>query len=388
MSNVKITSTSRSSALVSDIVLRQTKITRLVFRPMLVHNPHDHEAAVKGTFVFQRKGPNEDWEDIPVAPLTSLKKGEGYHLELKSAELLEFYSQLKSLYRLHAREGLPKGEAEYVRAQEALLSVSELSDNQLRTFLGANAAAGAELIRRLLVWASESDEVGELVDLLESVGTRALGNLSAAVSIGSIREALDVWEAGDKDDSEEFWQAFLTKRSFLLEQVFSWPCTVVADKAYVGGKGVENRGGNIVDFLVKNRVTDNAALVEIKKPSTPLVGGRYRDGIPNISRDLSGALVQILSYKASLEETYRSLGRANSSYEVFDPPCVVIAGRAESFASKEAKRSFELFRRQLKGVDIIAFDELFSRLQSLVELLKARTESNPTVTNGEPEWPF
>lgn len=373
MAELKVKSTSRSSAVVSDVVLRETKATRLVFRPTLVENPNDHEAAVKGSFVFQRKGPKEDWKDIPVAPLTSLKKGEGYHLVLKSAEVLDLHTQLTALYRLHAREGIPMGEAEYVRASGALLSLSELSRDPLTAFLDANVAAGTDLIRRLLVWASESEHVGGLVELLESVGPRALGNLNAAVSMGSIREALEAWETGEHRDDEEFWQTFLTERSFLLEHIFSWPCTVVAAKAYVGGKNVENRGGNIVDFLVKNHLTDSAALVEIKKPASPLVGRPYRPGIPNISGSLAGSVIQVLSYKASLNETYLGLGRSASSYEVFDPPCVVIIGRAASLASPEQRRSLELFRRQLKGVDVIGFDELFGRLRLLVRLLESRS---------------
>jgi hypothetical protein len=391
MPDLRVRSTSSSSAVVSDIVLRETTVTRLVFRPMLVDNPHNRDASVKGTFIFQRKGPKETWSDVPVEPLTALKKGEGYHLDLKSGEILDLYTQLTALYRLHAREGIPSGEAEYVRAQGAILSLSELSNQQLRTFLDANSAAGADLIRRLLTWASESDDVDQLVELLESVGHRALGNLNAAVSMSSIKEALAVWEAGEHDNDEEFWQIFLTDRSFLLEQLFSWPCTVVAEKAYVGGKNVENRSGNIVDFLVKNQLTHSAALVEIKKPSSPLVGRPYREGIPNIAVDLAGSVVQVLSYKSSLNETYLTLSRSAPPYEVFDPPCVVITGRAKSLASPEQRRSFELFRRQLKGVVILAFDELFGRLQFLVRVLESRSApvpSPPSPAEEEPESNF
>jgi hypothetical protein len=355
---------------------------------MLVDNPHNSDASVKGSFVFQRKGPKELWADVPVESLTALKKGEGYHLDLKSGEVFELYTQLTALYRLHAREGIPMGEAEYVRARGAILALSDLSNEQLRTFLNAASVAGAELIRRLLTWASDSDDVVQLVDLLESVGHRALGNLNAAVSMSSIREALAVWEAHEHDDDEEFWQVFLTERSFLLEQLFSWPCTVVAEKAYVGGKNIEDRSGNIVDFLVKNQMTDSAALVEIKKPSSPLVGRAYRGDIPNIAGDLAGSIIQVLSYKASLNETYRTLGRSASSYEVFDPPCVVITGRAAFLSSPQQRRSFELFRRQLKGVNIVAFDELFGRLQLLVQVLESRSVTVAAPDEDEFESPF
>ena len=76
--------------------------------------------------------------------------------------------------------------------------------------------------------------------------------------------------------------------------MFSWPCTVVKDQAYVGGKNVSNTRGKIVDFLVKNRITENAVLIEIKTPQTPLLGREYRQGVINISEDLSGAILQVL----------------------------------------------------------------------------------------------
>jgi hypothetical protein len=223
--------------------------------------------------------------------------------------------------------------------------------------------------------------VPQLVALLEEFGPEALANLSAAVSLGALSDALQIWSEHQSDGREEFWHELLASRSFLLEQLFSWPCTIIADKAYVGGKTVQDSGGNIVDFLVRNCLTTSAALVEIKTPVTTLVGREYRRGIPNISPDLTGAVVQVVSYKASLNETYLSLRREPTEYEVFDPPCVVIAGSTSQLSSAEQKRSFELFRRQLKGVEIVTFDELFGRLARLVTILKARN----TVPLEEPD---
>lgn len=387
MSDLKIFSTSRSSADVSDIPLRETSVTRLVFRPTIVDNPHDSNASVRGSFVFQRKGPKEAWQDIPVAPLTSLKKGEGFRLELKSAELLTLYASLSDLYRLHAEQGIPLGETEYVKVEGAVRSIEHLSDDELRTFLDANSKAGTNLICRLLAWVSTSESVSELVEMLEAIGPRALRSLNAAVNLGAIREALSVWDSKEHRKNEEFWQSFLAERSFLLEQAFYWPCTIVSGKAYVGGKSVENRGGHIVDFLLKNGMTQSAALVEIKTPAASLTGANYREGIPSISSELAGSVVQVLSYKASLAETYLSLGRSGTDFEVFDPPCVVVIGCVSSLDSSDQRRSFELFRRQLVGVSTITFDELFERLRSLLELLESPAASQ-IADDYDEECPF
>jgi hypothetical protein len=374
MEELTVRSTSRVSARVSDIVLRETSTTRIVFHPMLLDNAKFQAAAVKGTFVFQRKGPNESWEDISAEPLSGLKKDESYRLTLDSTEMLKLFDALSALYQLYAREGIPIGETEFVRAKGALISLAALSEDQLRVFLEANDAAGSALIARLLAWATKARGVPELVVLLERVGHEALANLNTAVSLSALKESLGLWHTRQGESSEEFWQKLFANRSFLLEQLFSWPCTIIDEKAYVGGKTVHNTGGNIVDFLVKNRLTASAVLVEIKTPVTRVTGREYR-GVPNVSGDLAGSVVQVLSYKASLTETYLTLCEPLREYEVFDPPCAVIIGNTRDLANVQQRRTFELFRRQLNGVEVITFDELFGRVEQLITLLEARMTS-------------
>jgi hypothetical protein len=72
-------------------VLRETDTTRLIFRPLIIENPHDSNASVRGAFVFQRKTSSSTWEDIDVPPLTRLKQDEAVKLELKSEELLKLH---------------------------------------------------------------------------------------------------------------------------------------------------------------------------------------------------------------------------------------------------------------------------------------------------------
>jgi hypothetical protein len=348
---------------------------------MIVDNPGNSPAAVKGTFIFQRKGPRDAWEDLPREPLTSLKKGECYSLALDSAETLELFQILRDLYQLHSENGIPVGETVYIRARGALKSLSELNEDQLREFLKANIAVGGEFVSRLLSWAAEADDVHQLVELLERLGPTALGNLNTAVSVGALTEVLHIWKAKKKDSNEEFWHQLFAARSFILEQLFSWPCTIIANKAYVGGKTVENRSGHIVDFLVRNQLTASAALVEIKTPVTPLTGKEYRAGIPNVSAELSGAVIQALFYKASLNETYLTLRRETPEFDVFDPPCVVIIGNSCELTTTAKKRSLELFRRQFKNVEVVTFDELFGRIERLVTVLNARDSQGV-----EEEW--
>jgi hypothetical protein len=52
-----------------------------------VNKPNDSDASVRGSFLFQRKSKNSNWEDMVGARLTSLKAGGGSKLELKSVEV-------------------------------------------------------------------------------------------------------------------------------------------------------------------------------------------------------------------------------------------------------------------------------------------------------------
>ena len=137
-----------------------------------------------------------------------------------------------------------------------------------------------------------------------------------------------------------------------------------------------NRGGNLVDFLIKNKVTKTVGLIEIKTPKTPLLGSRYRDQIYNISSELSGAVLQVLSYRENLTRERDSLlGRHDIDLESFDPKCLVIIGHAaRELDSREKKQGFEVFRRQMSDVEIITYDEMFERTKRLVELLEGRTQ--------------
>ena len=374
MEKNSITSTSRTSAKCSDVSLRggeRDDISRLVFRPELVDNPHDAKAAVRGTFVYQRKGRDDRWDTITTERLTSLKKGEGYKLELRAAEVLKLFQYLAELYRVYAKDGIPYGTREYVRADTTIGALLEIPRQQLRQYLTANRAIGEKLLGQLLFWASEIDDPQPLVSRLISLGDNALRSLNVAIGLGTLKKALSIWEQNKGNTKEEFWQQTLTEQSFVLEQVFSWPTTIVKGKAYVGGKSVLNEGGNVVDFLVENFLTKNAALVEIKTPKTSLLGGRYRNTY-NVSEDLGGSVMQILNYKFSLQREFLNLSAASGRrFEAFDPRCVVILGSTAQVKTDPDKLgALELYRSSCSAVTVITFDELFAKTRRLITVLE------------------
>jgi hypothetical protein len=52
MSGIHAKSNSRVTAQVADIVRRDSTISRLIFRPTILDNPKNKDAAVKGIFLY------------------------------------------------------------------------------------------------------------------------------------------------------------------------------------------------------------------------------------------------------------------------------------------------------------------------------------------------
>ena len=392
MSRDEITtkSTSSATAQVSDIPIRETTITRLIFRPIIVDNPNNKEASVKGNFLFQRKTKSSEWVDFETIPLSSLKSGEGYKLELKSAELLNLIEEIKPLYELHREGGVPRGERKFVRSTPQLEGLAKLTTGDISNFLNANTTIGGSLLSKLLDWAVNLDDPSLLIEHLVELNPSSLGKLNAAVGLQSLKQSLAVWGGNAANTDEEFWQETLTEHSFVLEQAFSWPTSIVKGKAYIGGKSVFNTGGNIVDFLMRNRLTQSAALIEIKTPSTQLLGSKYRNDVFNISTDLSGSIMQVLNYKHSLQEDFSTLTKMhNDLFDSFNPQCAVIIGNAEIELNHQIKtKSFELFRHQFPGVLVITFDELFSKTRQLITLLEGSEIESEIIDDGFDDIPF
>ena len=187
---------------------------------------------------------------------------------------------------------------------------------------------------------------------------------------------------------ERDWQDFLDANSFILSLAFGYPIVKVRGQAWVGGHKLSGRGATIADFLVKNNLTDNSAIIEIKTPQTDLLNkAPYRREIYTPSGELVGAINQALGQKQSFEREI-SLIKDKSrqpDIESYSVRCCLIIGKLP--VDNDKKRSFELFRGNSKNVDIVTFDELFEKLRSLRDLLTGKV-SEPSVQSQPFELPF
>lgn len=179
----------------------------------------------------------------------------------------------------------------------------------------------------------------------------------------------------DTDATEKKWQKFLNTHNWIFSYVFSFPIILFQDEAFVGGKNISNKNGKITDFLIKNHLTENVAFLEIKTHKTELVkkGKPYRgNDVYAMSVDLSGALSQVLNQRDNFQKHYATLKMdTDESFETFNSKCVVLMGQISDLDKKQL-RPFELIRSNSKDVEIITFDELLDRVESIQKLINGQ----------------
>jgi hypothetical protein len=364
MEKIEVQSTSPRSATCSDIVLRQGDRVRLVFRPEIVDNASNRDARVKGTFVYQKKSEADSWDKFDTVPLSSLKKGEGYQLALDSNETLTLRRELHELALLQGDQGIPQGHAEFMRVESNLTALLELTQPALHSFLSANKLDAFKIFGRVIRWLSDAPEIASQLALDET----ELPTLNAIVSRANLRAILNLWTENSGNDDEEFWQQEFTQYSFVLGLLFAHPIVVIKGKAYVGGKLYDNQHGNLADFLARIPGSGNAVLIEIKTPVKSLLGGAYRDDVFPPSRDLGGAISQVIHYRESLMGD--STVRHERKLSLSEPRCTILIGHRDELNNDFRKRAFERFRERLVGVTIVTFDEFFDRIRALQTLFE------------------
>jgi hypothetical protein len=341
--NDRIATTSVSVDVVETdpIVLRESDTRRLVFLPTIV----ERDEPLRGSFVYQRKSKSGDWEDIRGERFTSLKTGEGWALELHTEEVGALMDGLLARRQLYERHGIGWGEREFIDRESI-----------------------PEVVRSVVD--SKDPELAEALATLQPEVIIALGRKA---DLSQLDALLEVWLENTDNNDEGFWQKLLADHAWVFSQLTGSPVVVLEERAYVGGKGVENRGGGEVDFLLRNELTDNVAFVEIKTPGTPICGGAYRtSGAFSLHKELSGGVVQVLGYRDRFEKSFNQLRMESGvgEFRSFNPRCVLIAGSAASLGEDEA-RSFELFRNALSDVQIWTFDEVVTRLEGIRAALTA-----------------
>lgn len=178
-----------------------------------------------------------------------------------------------------------------------------------------------------------------------------------------------------KKSSESEWQRHFNNNPFILFLVYGYPVIKIQDQASVGGRTLSGTGDKITDFLVKNNLTNNCALIEIKKPSTPLLrASEYRNGVYAPSHELAGSIAQLLDQKYKFQKEISSIKDNSGIYDIesYSVDCVLIIGTMP--ADKEKKKSFELSRYNSRDARIFTFDEVSTKLKDIYAALQTEVK--------------
>jgi hypothetical protein len=180
----------------------------------------------------------------------------------------------------------------------------------------------------------------------------------------------------ENNHKEPDFQIFFEENPLLLSLFSGSPNVLFKEQAYLSGKSFENKNGQYTDFLYRNKLTNNSYIIEIKCPETLLLEKKsYRSGVYPVSKDLAGAVTQILSQKYQLETDYASLIKNSNdrNIEAYNVQCLLIIGllkKLDGEDAKERKRSFELFRNNQKNIRIMTYDECQELLTLFLDISK------------------
>lgn len=397
---VDVVSTSSVTADASPIVLNQTDMLRLKFLPTLVKNENEPQKSVSGKLLYEKKRKSED--SFPSDGSTSaervsrgsVKVGDWMEFQLDTSETYELYVGLKRLYALFDDMGeIPYGAATFTRVDSSFRQFLSIIQNDPSAARMIGNEENYDLVKILLRLITQASSLESLKRSLSELQDENLQHLTNSLNIEKLQRIASLMENNLDNDSEEFWQTTVFKENqWVLAQIFACPCTIFADKAYVGGKGIDNSGGNLCDFIYQNKLSQNVALIEIKTPCTDIIGNSYR-GTFSFSYELSGAVSQVLNYRDKITKDYYSLcHQGNESFEILSPKCVVIIEKISSMTTNQIA-AFENFRNSLSNVLILTFDELYQRIIDLIAILAEddstrQVEEEYTVQRHSEELPF
>lgn len=389
-------STSALTADASPIVLSKTDFLRFKFVPTLVQNDKEPQKSLSGKLLYEKKRKKDDNfpSDINAndekVSRGSVKVGDWMEFQLDTSETYELYTGLKRLYELYEHIGeIPYGAATYTRVDSSFKQFLSIIQNDPSAARMIGNEENYELVKILLRLITQADSYESLRKSLSELQDDNLQHLTSSLNIEKLNRVSALMEANLDNDDEEFWQTSVFKENqWVLAQLFSCPCTIFADKAYVGGKSLNNRGGNLCDFIYRNSLSQNVALIEIKTPCTEIVGNKYR-GTYSLSYELSGAVNQVLNYRDNLTKQYYSLLQNSAErFEVFSPKCIVVIGKISSLDTGQVA-AFENFRNNLSNVLIISFDELYQRITDLITVLSSSDSGQPDLDDtSEADFEF
>lgn len=343
-SEKKITATPASyyTSCLTPIVLEEGKHVQVSFEGMQVDNRGNLKKNIRGKLIIKKKNKNiSSFNDTEKFSRKNIASNELVEIDLNTDATYELGKGLFEYYRLFSGKLTnPYSEVTYVEKDEQFERVKQVLEND--------------------------QSLAEIISQID------IKTLNAALNIENLRRVRDAMQANMKNDKErDFWQPFFEQNAWILSQLFHAPVMFFSGKRYVGGKTMSDQRGQYTDFVYKNDITDNVAIVEIKTPVKPIIEGEYRQTY-QFSAELIGSVNQLLLQKDTLAKNYKNLVADDEVYyRATNIESILVFGTVGSL-DKRQKDAFENYRNELRSVRIIGFDELLARVNNLLLMMETQ----------------
>lgn len=373
--DVYIESLSRDVAQCNAVVLKVNESFRYLFVPKLIDNSKDKSKCISGQFIVQKKSKNDTWDNYNTLPLNKLAIGQWINLDLSTSSMETFISYIEKLREIYIKDGKYDSFgtiktfvfSNKLDAEEKDIILEMFNKNsELKTELKKLLNEDIKLEEILNAIENKKISIEEITDILDNNEANKVYNVLQAKLINPI-----FLEDSLENSDEKFWQNLFKEHPNIISSVIPSVVHIIEDQPYMGGKAIDNKGASIGDFLYKAG-TENVSIIEIKTPTTELLGNKYRDNVFCPSKELSGSIVQIRKQKDALIKEYNSIKvesmKKGKNFSAYDPKSYIIIGNTNQLTEEE-NESFELFRNSLKDIEIITFNELIDKLKILQKYL-------------------
>jgi hypothetical protein len=296
--------------------------TRRFIRPTVVPGGATGETTVEIAIHHQRRGATK-----PFAPLNlgHLRDGEWVRIDLDSDETLALYRHLKNLYVIGGQgAGVGRRAVRVAGADEVTVS--------------GPLGGVIERLRDQYDDDTISSSLGDLMPDLVEGAALAIRRAERLEAIDALQHHIEA-----EDWTELQWKAWFAKNPWIFGHGLAYQFLVdQAPEGHVGGHGILG-GAQMADHVMGTPGAWRfAVVVEIKKPDTPLLGSKYRNGAHRIGTELAGgvaqaqancqALTAIADSRAGIEDL------ASMSMSVADPQAILVVGNLAQLQDEASAR--------------------------------------------------
>ncbi|MFJ5159269.1 Shedu immune nuclease family protein [Pantoea sp. NPDC088449] len=224
----------------------------------------------------------------------------------------------------------------------------------------------------------ENTDNASLIMALQHLVSKKLTHNDINTILGrkdSLAEYEDMLKKSDQYNEPD-WQKFFERNEWIFGYGLTYKyLKILQREAHVSKTDLNGANDVITDFLMSD--SRYTKIVELKTPTTKLFTKRQgRSDTWFLSSELTDAVSQIIAQKANWEiesqtRNYTADGNLIRE-ETFDAECILIIGSLSSIEGTDKekaikRKTLELYRRNLKNIDILFYDELLERSRYIVK---------------------